>query len=45
MVVGRELLICIGTYLKYEKTGTTIHFSIGATIVGTSLQIMMTAAP
>ena len=35
MVVGRELLICIGTYWKDEETGTTSRFSIGATIVGT----------
>ena len=39
VVVGRELLICTGTYWKDEETGTTSHFSIGATIVGTSPQI------
>ena len=42
MVVGRELLICIGTYLKDEETGTRSRFCIGVTIVGTSLQINST---
>ena len=41
MVVGRELLICIGTYLEDEETNTTSHFYIGVTIVGTSVQIQI----